>query len=707
MPHDQLPPFVLKDGETFAMLDPRGEICPETHPDSGIYHRGTRHVSRLELRLWQQAPVVLSSTEREELGLHVSHLSNDAGDAPAPPQGSIHIERSTVLCETACLQQLIFTSYASGSLLLPVSLHVEADFVDIFEVRGHRRERRGHQVCHATACGFEAVYRGLDGEDRTTVLRVGEQVERVEETNLSMVLTLEPRSPRRFCLVLDFHPSAEPSCSPEEQFDSAFQLSAERFADSRRHSASVSTDNPDFNRWVGRSYSDIHLLSTRLNYGLYPYAGVPWFSCPFGRDGLITARQMLLFEPRLARGVLGFLAEQQASTLDPARDAEPGKILHEARFGEMAALAEIPFGRYYGTVDATPLFVIVAADYLKRTHDHDFLIGLRPALDLAMAWIRSSLQTSEGGFLRYESSTHGGLRNQGWKDSDDAIHHANGHLAQGSIALCEVQAYVYGALCAMASIERSFGHDAESERLLEQAYGLSLRFHDAFWCESIGTYALALDGQGEQCVVRTSNAGHCLWTGIAPRDSAAAIARQLLSPSSFNGWGVRTLDEREARYNPMSYHNGSIWPHDNALIALGLARYGLMPEAMRVFSGLFATAQAMPLFRLPELFCGFSRRDEEDPTHYPVACSPQAWASGSVFGLLEAITGIAISRDVDSGRVQVLFRQPILPKGINLLEIHGLRLGEEEIDLQLHRTEHDTGVLVRRCSAGVDVMVSK
>ena len=707
MPHDQLPPFVLKDGETFAMLDPRGEICPETHPDSGIYHRGTRHVSRLELRLWQQAPVVLSSTEREELGLHVSHLSNDAGDAPAPPQGSIHIERSTVLCETACLQQLIFTSYASGSLLLPVSLHVEADFVDIFEVRGHRRERRGHQVCHATACGFEAVYRGLDGEDRTTVLRVGEQVERVEETHLSMVLTLEPRSPRRFCLVLDFHPSAEPSCSPEEQFDSAFQLSAERFADSRRHSASVSTDNPDFNSWVGRSYSDIHLLSTRLNYGLYPYAGVPWFSCPFGRDGLITARQMLLFEPRLARGVLGFLAEQQASTLDPARDAEPGKILHEARFGEMAALAEIPFGRYYGTVDATPLFVIVAADYLKRTHDHDFLIGLRPALDLAMAWIRSSLQTSEGGFLRYESSMHGGLRNQGWKDSDDAVHHANGHLAQGSIALCEVQAYVYGALCAMASIERSFGHDAESERLLEQAYGLSLRFHDAFWCESIGTYALALDGQGERCVVRTSNAGHCLWTGIAPRDSAAAIARQLLSPSSFNGWGVRTLDEREARYNPMSYHNGSIWPHDNALIALGLARYGLMPEAMRVFSGLFATAQAMPLFRLPELFCGFSRRDEEDPTHYPVACSPQAWASGSVFGLLEAITGIAISRDVDSGRVQVLFRQPILPKGINLLEIHGLRLGEEEIDLQLHRTEHDTGVLVRRRSAGVDVMVSK
>jgi glycogen debranching enzyme len=707
MPHDQLPPFVLKDGETFAMLDLRGEICPETHPDSGIFHRGTRHVSRLELRLGQQAPVVLSSTEREELGLHISHLSNDAGSAPALPQGSIHLERSTVLGETACLQQLIFTSYAPGSLVLPVSLHVEADFVDIFEVRGHRRERRGHQTCRASACGFEAIYRGLDGEDRTTVLRIGEQVDRVGDSHLSLSLTLEPRSPRRLCIALDFHPTGEASLSPEEQFDSTFRRAADRFADSRRHAAFVSTDNLDFNCWIGRSYSDIHLLSTRLSYGLYPYAGVPWFSCPFGRDGLITARQMLLFEPRLARGVLGFLGEQQASTHDPIRDSDPGKILHEARFGEMAALGEIPFGRYYGSVDATPLFLMLAADYLKRTRDHDFLSSLRPSLDQAMAWIRASLQSSPDGFLRYESSLQGGLRNQGWKDSDDAVHHANGSLAEGSIALCEVQAYVYGALCAMASIESAFGHDAVSERLQEQALGLSLHFHDAFWCEAIGTYALALDGKGERCVVRTSNAGHCLWTGIAPSDSAAAIARQLLSASSFNGWGVRTLDEREARYNPMSYHNGSVWPHDNALIALGLARYGLMPEAMRVFSGLFATAQAMPLFRLPELFCGFPRREEEDPTHYPVACSPQAWASGSVFGLLEAITGISIGRDSDSGRVQVLFRQPILPRGINLLEINGLRLGEEEIDLQLHRTEHDTGVLVRRRSAGVDVMVSK
>jgi glycogen debranching enzyme len=259
----------------------------------------------------------------------------------------------------------------------------------------------------------------------------------------------------------------------------------------------------------------------------------------------------------------------------------------------------------------------------------------------------------------------------------------------------------------MAGIEQRFGRAAQAQQLREEADQLRRRFHEAFWCDAIGTYALALDGEGTPCAVRSSNTGHCLWTGIASHDAAASVARQLLAPTSFNGWGVRTLDEREARYNPMSYHNGSIWPHDNALIALGLARYGHMPEAMRILTGLFDTARAIPQFRLPELFCGFPRRDDEAPTLYPVACSPQAWASGSVFGLLEAITGMGIGRDPETDRVQVLFRKPVLPKDINLLEVNGLRLGEEEIDLQLHRSDHDTGVLVRRRTPGVDVMISK
>ena len=237
--------------------------------------------------------------------------------------------------------------------------------------------------------------------------------------------------------------------------------------------------------------------------------------------------------------------------------------------------------------------------------------------------------------------------------------------------------------------------------------GAGLQLWGAFWCERIGSYALALDGQGEACEVRASNAGHCLWTGLASKTAASAIARQLMAPSSFNGWRIRTLDEGEARYNPMSYNNGSVWPHDNALIAQGLARYGHTPEAMRVLTGLFDTAQAMPLHRLPELFCGFPRHSDGGPTHYPVACSPQAWASGSLFGLLEAITGMGIGHNPDSSRVEVLFRNPVLPERINLLEIHGLRLGEEEIDLQLHRGELDMGVLVKRRTSGMDVVIHK
>ena len=710
MPPDQFPPFVLKDGETFAMLDPRGEIRPETHPDSGIFHRGARHVSRLQLLLWDNPPAVLNATERGDSGLHVSHLStapapHAGGDAPPP--GAVHLERTTVLTPTSCLQQLHFTCYEAAQVSMPVTLRFDADFRDIFEVRGVRRPERGASVQSCAPDGLMWVYRGLDGEDRRTILRLGGAIEEVGDNHLSLTLNLEPRCSRRLCLELDFSSAPDLSRTPEEAFDAAHDATINRFREARRMAASLSTDNPAFDSWVTRSFSDVHLLATRYNHGLYPYAGVPWFSCPFGRDGLITARQMLLVEPRVARGVLGFLAEHQADHVDPASDAEPGKILHEARLGEMAALGEVPFRRYYGSVDATPLFLILAGDYLARSADEPFLRELLPALDAAMAWIRGAESRSADGFLRYLCAAQGGLRNQGWKDSDDAVHHADGRLAQGSIALCEVQAYAYGARRAMAAILERFGHDRQAEDLRREADGLRHRFHRAFWLDRIGTYALALDGEGRPCAVRSSNAGHCLWTGIATPEAAASVARQLLSPSSFNGWGVRTLDEREARYNPMSYHNGSIWPHDNALIALGLARYGHSEGAMRILMGMFDTAKEMPMFRLPELFCGFTRRDDEGPTHYPVACSPQAWASGTVFGLLEAITGMGIGRDPETGRVRVLFRNPVLPARIDRLEISGLRLGEEEIDLQLHRGEHDTGVEVRRRTSGVDVVIYK
>jgi glycogen debranching enzyme len=703
---DPLHPFVLKNEETFAILDARGEICPDAHHDAGIFHRGTRHVSRLQLLLWGRPPLVLSSTERGAVGVLVSHLSNNDGGDGGPASMTVHLERSTVLTATACLQQFCFTSYGDQPVTVPLTLRLNADFRDIFEVRGYTRSDRGRTVRRGIDGTLELLYRGLDGEDRVTLMRLSDPVQDVGEGHIGLQMTLEPRQTRRLFLVLDFHPLARP-LGVEDHYNAAMAATIQRFRDARRRAASVVSDNPAFNSWLMRSFSDVHLLASQVEHGLYPYAGVPWFSCPFGRDGLITARQMLMVEPRLARGVLGYLANRQAVGHDPAHDEEPGKILHESRLGEMAALGEVPFSKYYGAVDSTPLFLMLAGDYLSRSDDRDFVAGLLPQLLAAMDWIHRAEAGSFDGFLRYLRVAENGLRNQGWKDSDDSIHHADGRLAEGSIALCEVQAYAYGARRSLAGILRRLDRDAEAEILLEEAAALRQRFHRAFWTPSIDSYALALDGEGQSCQVRTSNAGHCLLTGIATPQAAAAVARQLMAPTSFNGWGVRTLDERERRYNPMSYHNGSVWPHDNALIGMGLARYGHRSEVLQILTGLFETASAVPMFQLPELFCGFPRREEEGPTFYPVACSPQAWASASVFGLLEAITGMAIEREHGSSRVEVRLRNPCLPRGINLLDINGLRLGDEEINLQFHRSEHDVGVQVRSRTPGVDVLIMK
>jgi glycogen debranching enzyme len=703
---DPLHPFVLKNEETFAILDARGEICPDAHHDAGIFHRGTRHVSRLQLLLWGRPPLVLSSTERGAVGVLVSHLSNNDGDDGGPAAMTVHLERSTVLTATACLQQFCFTSYGDQPVAVPLTLRLNADFRDIFEVRGYTRSDRGRTVRRGIDGTLELLYRGLDGEDRVTLMRLSDPVQDVGEGHIGLQMTLEPRQTRRLFLVLDFHPLARP-LGVEDHFNAAMAATIQRFRDARRRAASVVSDNPAFNSWLMRSFSDVHLLASQVEHGLYPYAGVPWFSCPFGRDGLITARQMLMVEPRLARGVLGYLANRQAVVHDPAHDEEPGKILHESRLGEMAALGEVPFSKYYGAVDSTPLFLMLAGDYLCRSDDRDFVAGLLPQLLAAMDWIHRAEASNFDGFLRYLRVAENGLRNQGWKDSDDSIHHADGRLAEGSIALCEVQAYAYGARRSLAGILRRLDRDAEADILLEEAAALRQRFHRAFWTPSIDSYALALDGEGQSCQVRTSNAGHCLLTGIATPKAAAAVARQLMAPTSFNGWGVRTLDEREHRYNPMSYHNGSVWPHDNALIGMGLARYGHRSEVLQILTGLFETASAVPMFQLPELFCGFPRREEEGPTFYPVACSPQAWASASVFGLLEAITGMAIERELGGSRVEVRLRNPCLPRGINLLDINGLRLGDEEINLQFHRSEHDVGVQVRSRTPGVDVLIMK
>jgi glycogen debranching enzyme len=701
---------VLKHNETFGLFNDFGDIDAKARREEGLYHRGTRFLSQLTLTLLGARPLLLSSAVHRDNLLMSADLTNPdvyIDDQVVLPRGCLHVYRSKLIWRDVCHERIHVRNFINEPLEIALAIGFAADYADIFEIRGQHRPRRGRLLEPRTGANFVALgYKGLDGVERHTHLECNPEPHAVSGAEIRLQLRMDAHSERVFALDISCESAAantkQASRGPRLSQPVALEQAERVHGQHERLRCVIDTSNEQLNAWLARSAADLSMLLTSTSTGLYPYAGVPWFDTTFGRDGIITALECLWLSPDIARGVLTFLAQTQARARDPDRDAEPGKILHEARSGEMAALGEVPFGRYYGSVDSTPLFVMLAGAYYRRTGDEAFIESLWPNVLAAIEWLERYGDADQDGFIEYQRYSANGLIQQGWKDSHDSVFHADGTLAEGPIALCEVQGYAFAAFMAAAELADVMGQQERRRALLDAARTLQERFHERFWCEDIAMYALALDGDKKPCRVRSSNAGHCLFANIARADHADAIVRCLHDDVFFSGWGVRTLADIETRYNPMSYHNGSIWPHDNALLAAGLNGRPDKTLATRILRAQLEASTYFDSSRLPELFCGFRRREGKPPTSYPVACSPQAWAAGSVFMLVQSCLGVTI----EGARNRIVIKHPRLPDKLDRLSIRNLQIGPASADLVLQRNGDTVGLSVERPTGNVEVLLS-
>ena len=673
---------VLKHNDSFAVLDDSGNAFAknekEHHIADGIFHRDTRVLSRSVLTVEGELPQPVSSSTSPDNTVFHAQLK----------QGAADISRTIFLWEGALYEKTQVTNTGAAPAAVALEFSYGADFRDIFETRGW--VRKTHGTHEDDAAGIKFKYKGLDNVERAS----------------SAVFSTPPQSAAagKARFTLELPPGAtQVIYSRAGRDDGSSKITAEIFETRKKDAAAaieerlerrpvITSSNPAFDKWVQQDAVDIALLTTDFDTGPFPCAGIPWYSTPFGRDGIITAFEVLWQDPELARGVLGYLAKHQAAVASPFHDATPGKIMHEIRLGEMAGVGEVPHAPYYGTVDATPLFISLAGAYFQRTGDKEFLKAIWPNIERALEWIDKHGDRDGDGFVEYLRDAEGGLNNQGWKDSVDCISHADGTLATGAIALCEVQGYVYAAKLAAADIAQALGKDDVSAALKTSAEKLKEKFNKDFWSEELGTYALALDGDKKPCLISTSNPGHLLFSGIVPEDRAKKVAERLMSPDMFNGWGIRTLSENEKRYEPShhpeGYHNGTVWTHDTAIGGAGFARYGMEDKASKLLTALFEAAQHFPGMRLPELFGGVKREAGKAPAPYRVACNPQAWASGSGSLLLQAMLGITVD-----GRSQtVTVANPQLPSWLDALSISDLKVGTGSISLEFRRVAGKTSV---------------
>lgn len=688
----------LKNNEIFAIMDASGDIYPDRQ--QGVFRAETRFVSRWELRLNGQRPVLLNSTLKQDNSLLLVDLTNPGQPEYGLSQGSVHMFRTRFLWRNGSYERLKVVNYGATATTLSFSFAYSADYQDTFEMRGLVRPARG-RACATDIQGERVTlsYVGLDQVTRRTLFQFSGSAATLTDSTALCVMRLEPGEEAVLCITSAFwEGDDEPAVL---DYDTAYAEQARSLLDAQDKTR-VTGSNPQFTLWLDRSAADIGMLMTETPSGPYPYAGIPWQSAAFGRDGLITALETVWIDPSIARGVLESLARSQADHVDSDRKAEPGKILHETRRGEMAALNEVPFGAYYGSIDSTPLFVLLAARYHERTADSAFLERLWPPIERALRWMQIDGDRDGDGFIEYQQEPGAALGHQGWRDSPEAIFDERGELARGSIALCDVQAYTYAAKSALAPVARALGRDRLGAQLDSEAQALQARFMRAFWRPDKRFFALALDGDKRPLGIYGSHAGAALFAGIASKAAAAEVAAAVMDEAFFSGWGVRTLARGEPRHNPLSSYHGAVWPHDNALLAAGLARYGYKDAVIRITEGLFDVTRFMDLQRLPALFSGLSRHHDEAPTLYPGACSPSAMASGSAFLLLQSCLGLTIKA---AGPPSIHFAYPRLPAFLTELRLEGLRVNAATVDLVVRRYREDVSVNVLFRHGELDVVV--
>ena len=694
--------LIIRERSSYLLTDPNGIIAAGNVQGFGLYHRDARHLSRYEFDLNGIQPVVLLSTA--ELGYAMEQVLTNPSlktrDGRELRRGSVEIARQRVMADVI-EEQVRITNFNPFPIQLELNYGFEADFSDIFDVRGYERERRG--VLHPPAIdkrSIEFSYAGIDGRERSTRIQFDVAPERIDEASASFHVTLQRResSTLRITIFVNNHPLRKPRGT------SRIDAVAEQYRTWTEECAEVFTDNEFFNRVLLRGLHDIRMLRSENDQGEpFVSAGTPWFDALFGRDSCIVSMQTLPYHPEIARTTLRLLARSQGTQLDPVRDEEPGKILHELRFDELSSSGELPYSPYYGSIDSTPLFLVLVAEYYDWTADLRLVRELLPAIRAAFEWMDIFGDPKGDGYLSYEKRSAKGLVNQGWKDSWDAVVHANGTLAQPPIALSEVQGYAYAARHRLAPILERLGEAKLATRLRRDAKRIHQRFNDDFWMPAQNFYAMALDGNRQHVESIASNPAHCLWTGLIETARAPEVVSRLLANDMFSGWGLRTLAGGSPRFNPIGYHLGSVWPHDNSVAAMGFKMYGFHDELNEVATALFDACTSFPYFRLPEVFGGEARSAHNAPVPYPVACRPQAWAAGAFLLITQAMLGL--KPEAPEKRLRIV--DPKLPYWLNSVNVRGLRVGAGEVSLNYRRDGNLTRVEIEEATGGIDVFISK